>query len=154
MWTALGPMDGRRTSPRVAGSRPPTGPPFGTRRPHRYYDDRVKDFPKTPIVVVLVGGASGDVTLYLRSTDPSAPTQRVLLGRGVQATMTAPDGRADFSVCGKILPRDNDGTQWFLEVVTVNKAVNASVVVDVLLQPFPDATTNDSDDPGLERPQP
>ena len=98
------------------------------------------------------GGASGDVTFYLRSTAPTAITQRILLGRGEQTAMTAPDGRADFSVCGKILPRDNDGTQWFLEVVTTNKAVNASVVVDVLVQPFPDSTTNDSPDPGLDRP--
>lgn len=98
------------------------------------------------------GGASGDVSFYLRSTAPTATTQRILLGRGVQAEMTAPDGRADFSVCGKVLPRDNDFTHWFLEVVTVDKAVNASVVVDVLIQPFPDTTTNDSPDPGLERP--
>lgn len=98
------------------------------------------------------GGASGDVTFYLRSTAPTASTQRILLGRGTQAEMTAPDGRADFSVCGKIVVRDNDGTHWFLEVVTTGKAVNASVVVDVVLQPFPDTSTNDSPDPSLERP--
>lgn len=112
----------------------------------------------TRIVLVSVayaaeaGGASGDVTFYLRSTAAGPSTRRILLGRGAQADITAPDGRADFSVCGKVLPRDSDGEQWFLEAVTVGKNTAASVVVDVVLQPFPDTTDRDSDEPGSGRP--
>ena len=87
--------------------------------------------------------APGDIAFFLQLPGGAA-TERILLGRGLQADITGPAGDGDFSVCGKVVPRNNDGTNWTLHAVTTNKNANASVVVDFILQPFPDTSDRDS----------
>ncbi len=85
----------------------------------------------------------GDIAFFLRKPGGLA-TERVLLGRGLQANILGPAGDGDFSVCGKVVPRDVNGTNWTLHAVTTNKNADASVVVDFILQPFPDTSARDS----------
>lgn len=89
------------------------------------------------------GGASGIIEFYLRPVG-GGTSVRILLGRGLVADITGPDGRGDFSVCGKVLPRNADGTNWQLHAVTTGKATSASVVVDWVISPFPDTSGRDS----------
>lgn len=88
-------------------------------------------------------GDSGNIEFYLRPP-VGATSQRILLGRGLQATITGPDGRADFSVCGKVVPRNRNGAHWVLHAVTTGKDTPASVVVDFVLVPYPDTSERDS----------
>lgn len=95
------------------------------------------------------GAVSGDIEFYLRPpAGGGGGSDRILLGRGLQADITGPDGRGDFSVCGKAVPRRTaDGRHWQLHAVTVGKNAVASVVVDWVLMPFPDTSVGDSAPP-------
>ena len=94
------------------------------------------------------GAVSGNVEFYLRPpAGGGGGSERILLGRGLQADITGPDGRGDFSVCGKAVPRLADGRHWQLHAVTVGKDAVASVIVDWVLMPFPDTSDRDSSQP-------
>lgn len=105
--------------------------------------------PRTTRVVVSLasyaaaagGVPATEVEFWFRRAGGVVPTERVLLGRFDQLQIEDPsDGSGDVTICGKVVPRDADGSHWELQVITTGKTVTATATVDTLLQPFPDTT--------------
>ena len=76
------------------------------------------------------------------------PNDRILLDRADASAMVDPlTGVADRTICGRIVPRDQDGEHWDLVLETREGMSNMSAHVDWLIQPFPDTSDRD---PGPE----
>lgn len=90
-------------------------------------------------------GASGEITFYMRPVTAAA-TERILLGRQTQANATDPNsGLADFKVAGFVLPRSKGSfAHWLIEATTDGKEVTASVILDYVIEAFPDTTERDT----------
>lgn len=91
----------------------------------------------TVVAYATVVGDAGDVSVYMVRPGGST-TERILLGRGLQADITGPDGDADFKLDGQVLPRDSAGQNWELRVTTTGKGVTGTVCIDYVLAPYAD----------------
>ncbi len=75
------------------------------------------------------------------------PEDRILLASGNTASMIDPADPAfgaDLSVCGRVVPRELDGSHWELVVVTTGKDGDGTATIDFTLQPYPDTTPSDA----------
>lgn len=101
------------------------------------------------LISIAYHGAVGDTCdrLDFVLIDPAGPaTARMLIGRGVAPVIVGPDNDVDFTICGRPVPRNADGTHWTLAIFSFNKSQDATVTVDYSLIPMPDT------DPGDGRP--
>ena len=104
--------------------------------------------PRTTRVVVtlasyaaVTGGNPGDLLEFYFRRPGGAATERALLLRADGTEIAGPAGDGDVTICGRVVPRDpgDSGQHWELVAFTTGKTVTASVCVDVVLEPFPDA---------------
>ena len=95
------------------------------------------------------GGADPVQRIDIFFVDPDTGT-RILLARGLAAQVVGPDPTtdgADLTICGRVVPRNADGTCWRLEVITQGKTETGTAVVDFTIQPWPDTTDRDAPPP-------
>ncbi len=92
----------------------------------------------TAVAYATAVGDAGDVSIIVRRVGGTA-TERMLLGRGLEADITGPAGDADFKIDGQVIPREADGAHWELVVTTDGKQITGSVCIDYVLAPYADA---------------
>jgi hypothetical protein len=92
----------------------------------------------TAVAYATAIGDAGDVSIIVRRRGGTA-TERMLLGRGIEADITGPAGDGDYKIDGQVIPREPLGAHWDLVVTTSGKQITGTVCIDYLLAPYADA---------------
>ena len=72
------------------------------------------------------------------------PLNRIILDRADASVMVDPETNlADRTICGRVVPRDENGQHWELVLFTLDGEADMAAHVDWVVQPFPDTTDRD-----------
>lgn len=114
--------------------------------------DQFQNIPRTSRIALAtlgykseVGDATTEVSFYATFVG-AAPSERILLARGVAPTIVAPDTSVEVTFCGRVLPRTHasTGEQWRILAFTTGKSVTGTMFVDYIVTPFPNTNPADS----------